>query len=1696
MIEAFGDHHSTPNCAFRYIFQNINGKFNNPLQKNTALTPLLKLEPDILGLSETNVMWNNMQRNEYQNVLRHHWPQQKSALSYCIDSELNHNRKHLQGGIAQTIHGRHSGRILEYTEDYLGRWSAQTLALKNNRTVTVISAYRPCSMVIDPTTETVVAQQFKAFKRLNINRHPRVQFIHDLRLFITQQQALGHEILIGLDANLDQPHDVVFQQLITSCGLIDVIATRHGTPTATHTSGHRHDLILCTQYIFDHVIAAGSTHQIDSTQSDHTAVFLDLNQSIFQKNNDPVAASSRGFTSKQKHKFLRFGNVVDTTLRQHATLNALSTLLETAPDNEKQTLCDQIDNIITNVMLREEHRLANQANVITWSPIYAQHRSEYLAARLNHRRFLRSHSFPLQYIDSLKLLSLKCTLKTKKAALKKVEKNAIHNRLAFLLEKIQTAYNNDDQKLLRCLRNIYRSELKRFAFLKLTKLVKGVAPTALDKVTILQEDGSTLEVTTKTEMNKALLERNANHFHQAVETPFAQPPLSHLVPPMESNTIIAEKILSGDISDFTNQSVMLQELLQNLQKLPNIKDSTYEVTDAEFIAGIKSISEGKSSSQSGRHYSMYKALLAFPFTVQVMVKMINFCVKNNIILQRWKKILQVMLCKIPGNFQLDKMRVINLIEADINMFLRLTWGKKFVRNILKYDQFLPEQMGNRPGYQCSSAVLSKVVSFDLIRLLRASATVFNNDAKACYDRIIPFLSLLCCQHFGLPSVAADFLNQFLSQAEYHVRTCYGTSEEFYNNYVQAIFGVLQGSGSAPSIWLAMSLILIRSYKNKFTTTSIPNPTGDILLQKIIDAFVDDSDLWDILPYPVSTDVLLQRLHQRAQYWQSLIFTTGGKLNFNKCFWYLIQWNWDINGIPTMMNPVDLPATLLLTNGNDDTQHVMKRKSPFDTLKTLGVLTSPSGSNADQFQKATMFLQNLIIEINSKKLSQLEASLLIPVYIHSKLRYIMAATMFTKDECDKLDRIFRPHILSKMGINRTTKLDIIHASHLYGGMKIPSCWDLQGSQHLHLLLGHVQLNDMLGKQLLTTMDYTYLHLGLMEPVLTYDFNKVKKYIPSSWIANTWSYLSSLNGTLFSPTLHLKPQREHDVSIMQRAVCNISGIRLQRINAVRLYLQLFYLSDMVTSSGKHISIEYLHPNHTRYRSSTLHWPYQSCPGRTAWKEWRAFIKKFFTSGNHRLFQPLGEWLDVKIRTQHWSHQLDLSTSKVYITTPQSIIVYKLTTRSRFRLQRESIVSSVPPNLLPVTVLGYPHFPRITSTVPLRCTQSTCHLPASTFTQYVRNLPYHERAIIGSLLPLRHWELLNLIDSISSGTYAIGSDGSVKSCQASYATCIQDVNITQIYIQSHAKLLANSSFTAKSYGYLSVLYLLRALLSFFDIHSDDFPVTAFIDNSGLLTRLSYGSESSIKHCQSKGAAVIREILAVENSIPIIFTRLHVKSHVYDNEPNFNNIPTPNLINKRCDIFAEKAYSSNQSPVCTTAILPTTRIYVKYNNIIYTDDIKRKLQYATRDKALREYIQDKHSWSTTQFDSINWEYLGNAFHQCTAKQKKAFMKVTHKKWATNEFKSKMSNRNDHRCLRCSCLHETWNHIFQCPSSHATSYIITIISNIRKFLNTSSASSPFIKTFIHCLTAWSQNQSITFPYDIDAFDDEIFYLIHSAYVQ
>ena len=122
----------------------------------------------------------------------------------------------------QSIQGKYSGRITSHHSDPLRRWSTQSIRLKNDKILSIISAYRPGSAEVEAGSLTIITQQSLVYKSNNITTHPRKQFLHDLKTYILDLQLSGHEILLGLDANIQLP-DPDYLQFITDCKIIDII---------------------------------------------------------------------------------------------------------------------------------------------------------------------------------------------------------------------------------------------------------------------------------------------------------------------------------------------------------------------------------------------------------------------------------------------------------------------------------------------------------------------------------------------------------------------------------------------------------------------------------------------------------------------------------------------------------------------------------------------------------------------------------------------------------------------------------------------------------------------------------------------------------------------------------------------------------------------------------------------------------------------------------------------------------------------------------------------------------------------------------------------------------------------------------------------------------------------------------------------------------------------------------------------------------------------------------------------------------------------------------------------------------------------------------------------------------------------------------------------------------------------------------
>ena len=74
---------------------------------------------------------------------------------------------------------------------------------------------------------------------------------------------------------------------------------------------------------------------------------------------------------------------------------------------------------------------------------------------------------------------------------------------------------------------------------------------------------------------------------------------------------------------------------------------------------------------------------------------------------RWKHIISVMIEKKPGLFLLEKLRTINLFEADYNWLLGLIFGLRMVYSAEDQQQLSDSQWGARPGRSTEQPDLHK-----------------------------------------------------------------------------------------------------------------------------------------------------------------------------------------------------------------------------------------------------------------------------------------------------------------------------------------------------------------------------------------------------------------------------------------------------------------------------------------------------------------------------------------------------------------------------------------------------------------------------------------------------------------------------------------------------------------------------------------------------------------------------------------------------------------------------------------------------------------------------------------------------------------------------------------------------------------------------------------------------------------------------
>ena len=738
---------------------------------------------------------------------------------------------------------------------------------------------------------------------------------------------------------------------------------------------------------------------------------------------------------------------------------------------------------------------------------------------------------------------------------------------------------------------------------------KKFAKSQLDKIWVDSTRGHTTSIKrnkvvidSTDKMHKKLLARNRKHLNQASVTPFTYGDLSTTLG-IHGDTDECERILEGTWIPPVNTDPDVIRYVEALKCDDNtsLDSLPTQISMEEYCKFWSKKRESTATSPLGIHVGHYKVSIENVKIAEVHRAMMEMPFKYGFAPERWCSSVQLMLQKDPGQPWIHRLRIIELLDASFNGALMILIRRKMVYHAKKHNCIHQSNYGSVPGKTAQSAVLHKKLALDIITQQRESGAIFECDATGCYDRILPNLQTLHTRRVGLEKNASLTMSKTLHKMRRFVGTKFGQSKQFIRTNTQRVlYGIGQGSGGGPGVWLTHSTVLFNILDKEGVIPHFKSPDNKIECCTGGTGFVDDVSLIAQSRHnSIRIKPLMKNLKKNAQTWEKSLHISGGKLELVKCFWYLILWKW-VSGNPVLTKTKDQPIKLRLkqSESRGKRETTIKRIDIDEAHKVLGVRISADGKWTAEYDEWLTKGRDFANVIRAAKFNRTCGIKIFQFIWTAKVRYPMSIIGFNRKQCEKIQSPVVAACLSAAGLSRTFPRAVVFAPLHLGGLGWLSMTTIQAQETITIALRHIKADDTVGKLLKISLQFLQFLAGTTTPVLEME-DQIPAYVRKSWVY-------SLHKTLVDNALKLRIHdswtpflcRNNDVAIMNVWIQKYTCKQLLQLNMCRLYLRVFTLSDMCTVTGTTI-MEQVWEVRKPPRTSTYEWPHQPRPPRTAIK-----------------------------------------------------------------------------------------------------------------------------------------------------------------------------------------------------------------------------------------------------------------------------------------------------------------------------------------------------------------------------------------------------------------------------------------------------------------------------------------------------------------
>ena len=126
--------------------------------------------------------------------------------------------------------------------------------------------------------------------------------------------------------------------------------------------------------------------------------------------------------------------------------------------------------------------------------------------------------------------------------------------------------------------------------------------------------------------------------------------------------------------------------------------------------------------------------------------MMSLPFKYGFVNDRWCRATDAMLENKHGLSKIQQLSIIGLLEADFNTSLKLIFANKMMKNAER-SGISGEQWGGRPNITAIDTAFKKLLTLDYAKMKYNTIDMFINNATACFDRMVPGVSLIIARKF-------------------------------------------------------------------------------------------------------------------------------------------------------------------------------------------------------------------------------------------------------------------------------------------------------------------------------------------------------------------------------------------------------------------------------------------------------------------------------------------------------------------------------------------------------------------------------------------------------------------------------------------------------------------------------------------------------------------------------------------------------------------------------------------------------------------------------------------------------------------------------------------------------------------------------------------------------------------------------------